>query len=77
MGAQNTRRLNFYLDRFQICLDNNAHSMDMYRELQEDSDNQEEGDQILESIIPPYYYGSHYSTPLGCVLHYLLRVEPY
>ena len=32
---------------------------------------------VLADQIPPYYYGSHYSTPLGCVLHFLLRKEPF
>lgn len=77
MGAQNFKRLNAYIDRFQNCMENNEHSMELYRELQEDPDEAEQADEILESIIPPYYYGSHYSTPLGCVLYYLLREEPY
>lgn len=77
MGAQNSKRLNLYIDRFQNCMENNEHSMELYRELQEDPDEAEQADEILESIIPPYYYGSHYSTPLGCVLYYLVREEPY
>lgn len=29
-----------------------------------------------ESSVPPFLYGTHYSTP-GYVLHYLVRLEPY
>ena len=29
-----------------------------------------------EGAMPPFMYGTHYSTP-GYVLHYLVRVEPY
>ena len=27
--------------------------------------------------LPPFHYGSHYSTPTGVVLHYLCRLEPF
>jgi hypothetical protein len=27
--------------------------------------------------IPPFHYGSHYSTMVGVVLHYLVRLQPF
>lgn len=30
-----------------------------------------------DETIPSFMYGSHYSTCVGTVLHYLLRVEPF
>lgn len=30
-----------------------------------------------EDILPPFMYGSHYSTMVGVVLYYLLRLQPY
>ena len=27
--------------------------------------------------MPPFMYGSHYSTPIGAVVHYLLRLSPF
>lgn len=77
MGAQNAQRLNLYIDRFESCLESNDHSKELYNELMEDPEQADKANEVLESIIPPYYYGSHYSTPLGCVLYYLLREEPY
>ena len=77
MGAQNAQRLNLYIDRFESCLESNDHSKELYNELMEDPEQTDKANEVLESIIPPYYYGSHYSTPLGCVLYYLLREEPY
>ena len=44
MGAQNFKRLNAYIDRFQNCMENNEHSMELYRELQEDPDEAEQAD---------------------------------
>lgn len=32
--------------------------------------------QDAEGVMPPFMYGTHYSTP-GYVLHYLVRTEPY
>lgn len=32
---------------------------------------------LKEAGEAPYFYGSHYSTPLGCVLYYLVRLEPF
>ena len=52
-------------------------SIDTYHELLEDPDSVDEANELLETIIDPYYYGSHYSTPLGCVLHFLIRQEPF
>lgn len=77
MGAQNAQRLNLYIDRFESCLESNDHSKELYNELMEDPAQTDKANEVLESIVPPYYYGSHYSTPLGCVLYYLLREEPY
>ena len=77
MGAQNAQRLNLYIDRFESCLESNDHSKELYNELMEDPEQTDKANEVLESIVPPYYYGSHYSTPLGCVLYYLLREEPY
>ena len=77
MGAQTSMLLNSCIDRFQSCLDNNEHLMALYHEAQEDPDQEEKANEILEGIVPPYFYGSHYSTPLGCVLYYMLRLEPF
>lgn len=77
MGAQNDKRLSLYLDRFQNCIDNNDSVRGMYEELMEDPDELIQAKELLKTITPPYFYGSHYSTPLGCVLYYLLRLEPY
>lgn len=30
-----------------------------------------------EDVLPPFMYGSHYSTMVGVVLYYLLRLQPY
>lgn len=30
-----------------------------------------------EELTEPYFYGSHYSTPLGVILYFLLRKEPF
>ena len=30
-----------------------------------------------DALSEPYFYGSHYSTPLGVVLYFLLRKEPF
>ena len=77
MGAQNNKRLSLYLDRYQNCLDNNDAVKMEYEELMEDPDDYAQASELLKTVTPPYYYGSHYSTPLGCVLYYLLRLEPY
>jgi hypothetical protein len=37
---------------------------------------QERYDNFIDDNIPPFYYGSHYSTA-GAVLFYLIRVEPF
>jgi hypothetical protein len=30
-----------------------------------------------QDSVPPFLYGSHYSTAAGCCLHYLVRLEPF
>ena len=30
-----------------------------------------------ESDVPPFMYGSHYSTMVGVVLHFLVRLQPF
>lgn len=77
MGAQNPKRLNLYIDRFQNCIESNQLSIATYHDLLEDPDSIDQANEVLETITDPYYYGSHYSTPLGCVLHFLLRQEPF
>lgn len=77
MGAQTDKRLSLYLDRFQNCIENNDAIRCEYEELMEDPEEVVQAASLLKTMIPPYYYGSHYSTPLGCVLYYLLRMEPY
>jgi hypothetical protein len=32
---------------------------------------------FADSEIPPFMYGSHYSTMVGVVLHYLVRLQPF
>ena len=31
----------------------------------------------MEQSIPPFMYGSHYSTMAGVVLYYLIRLQPF
>ena len=31
----------------------------------------------VDDVLPPFMYGSHYSTMVGVVLYYLLRLQPY
>jgi hypothetical protein len=45
-----------------------------------DNDTSREGDSMENdrcTIIPPFMYGSHYSTAGGVVLHYLVRLKPF
>jgi len=32
---------------------------------------------LEQDSVPPFMYGSHYSTAAGCCLHYLVRLEPF
>lgn len=66
MGAQNRSRLYHYI-----------HQYEMLDEVFTDSSDKKVSVDALEDQIPPYFYGSHYSTPLGCVLHFLVRKEPF
>ena len=69
MGAQTARRLNQYIDQYEMMAEM-ASPENFSRARSTTLDG-------MDDQIPPYYYGSHYSTPLGCVLHYLLRKEPF
>lgn len=66
MGAQNRTRLDYYINNYETMCEMQAEAKDA------DSDLNGMSDQI-----PPYFYGTHYSTPLACVLYYLLRKEPF
>ena len=69
MGAQTVRRLNQYIDQYEMMAElSSPENFSRARSATLDG---------MDDQIPPYYYGSHYSTPLGCVLHYLLRKEPF
>ena len=69
MGAQTARRLNQYIDQYEMMAElSSPESFSRARSTTLDG---------MDDQIPPYFYGSHYSTPLGCVLHYLLRKEPF
>jgi hypothetical protein len=35
------------------------------------------GDNETVQHIPPFMYGSHYSTMVGVVLHFLIRLQPF
>lgn len=35
------------------------------------------GDNATSADIPPFMYGSHYSTMVGVVLHFLMRLQPF
>lgn len=62
MGAQNKTRLQHYIYQYEML---NEQVLDS------------KGGDSFDEHIPPYFYGSHYSTALGCVLYFLLRKEPF
>ena len=66
MGAQNSTRLQHYIYQYE-----------MLNETFMENDTSVKSGEVLADQIPPYFYGSHYSTSLGCVLHFLLRKEPF
>ena len=66
MGAQNPTRLEYYISQYETL--NEAFIEDQSRSKSIDT---------LVDHLPPYFYGSHYSTSLGCVLYFLLRKEPF
>ena len=62
VGALNETRLRDFLERF--------HS------LSEPADGGA-GGSASSNTIPPFMYGSHYSTMMGVVLHFLVRLQPF
>ncbi len=41
------------------------------------ADFMERYDSLGDGDIPPFMYGSHYSTMVGVVLHFLVRLQPF
>ena len=66
MGAQNPARLRHYLQTYEMMC-----------EMQKEVELSAPDFNGLSDQIPPYFYGTHYSTPLACVLHFLVRTEPF
>ena len=68
MGAQTVSRLQRYIDQYEMMAELSPENFTRSRSVTLDG---------MDDQIPPYFYGSHYSTPLGCVLYYLIRKEPF
>ena len=66
MGAQKKSRLQHYITQYEMLNEQFIESTDTTVSVD-----------VMDDQIPPYFYGSHYSTPLGCVLYYLIRKEPF
>ena len=66
MGAQNHTRLRHYLQNYETMCE-------MHKEVEVSAPDVNG----LSDQIPPYFYGTHYSAPLACVLYFMVRMEPF
>lgn len=62
VGALNEVRLRDFMERFHSLSEPNEGGA---------------GGSVSSNSIPPFMYGSHYSTMMGVVLHFLVRLQPF